>query len=106
MCVWSVIGYFREPHFKTVNWGQLVQKAVSSVGKMLIFESVVKMKVRVRFWQTVVIIGVRVLEMNTSLCNVPKSDLGQRVCVCVVHPPAGSVLSREPVITLTSCLLG
>ena len=45
---------------------------MSPIGKKLIFGSVVKVNVM-----------VSLQEMNVSLCNVPTSDLGQRVCACV-----------------------
>ena len=51
-------------------------KAVSPTGKHLIFESVIKVRV-------IVGVCVSLQKMNVSLCNVPKSDLGQGTCVYV-----------------------
>ena len=45
-------------------------KALSPIWKKLIFGSVVKVRVSLQ-------------EINVSLCNVPKRDLGRHVCVCV-----------------------
>ena len=62
---------------------QLGTKSVSSIGKTLMFGSVVK--VRVRFRQVVIVVRVRVSvqEINTSLCKYPKSYLSKPVYVCV-----------------------
>ena len=43
----------------------------------MIFGSVVKVR------QVVVSVRVSLQEVNGSLCNVPKSDQGQFICVCV-----------------------
>ncbi len=50
---------------------------MSPIRKMLIFGSVVRVK------EVVVRVRVRVshLEINVSLCNIPKSDLSKHVCV-------------------------
>ena len=62
-------------------------KGVSPIEEKLIFRSVVKVSVRVRVRQVDVMVrvGGSLQEITVSLCNVPKSDLGQQqqqlVCV-------------------------
>ncbi len=56
---------------------------MSPVWKRLVFGSAVKVRIRFRVRQIAVRIRVRVSlqEMNTSLYNLPKSDLNVPVCV-------------------------
>ena len=59
-------------------------KAVSPIGKKMTFGSVVQVRVRVRFRKVVVTVRVKsdLQEINVRLCDVPKSDLRQQMCVC------------------------
>lgn len=79
MCVCVVCCFYfwgQASELGPVHWGQFVQlrtKAVSPIGKNLIFGSVVKFRVRVSFQK-----------FNVSLCNVLESacDL---VWMCVIQ---------------------
>ena len=54
--------------------GDSLSKILSPIGKKLIFGSVVKLRMRVRFraGQLVVMVRASPQEVNASLCNVPK----------------------------------
>ena len=74
VCVWYDLSQFQghTSDFRPVDWGRLVQlgtKAVSAIDKMLIFISVVEVRVRLR--QVVVMVRLRVSleELNVSLCK-------------------------------------
>ena len=63
-------------------------KAVSPIGKIMIFGSVVKVRVRIRFRQVAVMVRVTLQKkLMASLCNVPKSDVNKCVwrCLCTMN---------------------
>lgn len=95
--MWCVIGYcWGEISDRLVNGGpvfQLWQKSCPQLGKKKIYWSAVKVRVRIKLRQVVVMVRLRVnlQEINASLCNIPKSDHGlinvcvdMSVCICVV----------------------
>ena len=56
---------------------------MSPIWKKQIFGSVVKDRIRQVVVMVMFMVRVSLMEMNVSLYSVPKSDLGQHICVCV-----------------------